>query len=136
MTMVAGGQDFRKIQEWMAAALMLPLTRSGHIARRTAAIGAGPGKSMDEEAAALIKPNSRLTSLERLDIYSRSYWFRLLNSISEDFPGLLAVVGSTAFERLVKTYLADCPSQSFTLRNLGSRLENWLLRHSLYFGTA
>jgi hypothetical protein len=136
MTMVAGDQDFRKIQERMAAALMLPLTRSGHIARRTAAIGAGPGKSMDKEAAALIKPNSRLTSLERLDIYSRGYWFRLLNSISEDFPGLLAVLGSTVFERLVKAYLADCPSQSFTLRDLGSRLEDWLLRNPFYAGAA
>lgn len=134
--MTAGAQDFRKIQERMAAALMLPLTRSSHIACRTAAVGDDPGRSMDEEAAALIKPSSRLTSLERLDIYSRSYWFRLMNSMSEDFPGLLAVLGSTAFERLVNAYLADCPSQSFTLRNLGSRLEDWLLRNSLYAGTA
>ena len=70
------------------------------------------------------------------DIYSRSYWFRLVDSLSEDFPGLLAALGSAAFERLAKTYLADCPSQSFTLRNLGSRLEDWLLRHPRYAGTA
>ncbi len=30
------------------------------------------------------------------------------------------------FERLSRAYLADCPSISFTLRNLGSQLEAWL----------
>jgi hypothetical protein len=129
-------QNLRQVQERMAAALMLPLTRSGHVARRTAAIKDNPGRSMAEEAAAFIRPNSRLTSLERLEIYSRSYWFRLMDSIKEDFPGLLAALGSTAFERLTKAYLVDCPSRSFTLRNLGSRLEGWLRRNSHYAGSA
>jgi hypothetical protein len=30
--------------------------------------------------------------------------------------------------------LADCPSQSFTLRNLGSRLESWLTEHPEFAG--
>src|SRR6202051_5290361 len=93
-------QNLRQVQERMAAALMLPLTRSGHIALRTTAIGDDPGRPMAEEVAALIRPNSRLTSLERLDIYSRSYWFRLADSLSEDFPGLRAGLGSLVFGRL------------------------------------
>jgi Putative DNA-binding domain len=115
---------------------MMPLTRSGHIAHRTSPIKGKPAKSMAAEAAAFIKPNSRLTSLERLDIYSRSYWFRLMGSIREDFPGLQAAVGSTAFERLSQAYLVECPSQSFTLRNLGFRLQAWLRRNPSYAGTA
>jgi hypothetical protein len=129
-------QNLKQIQRRMAAVLMMPLTRSGRISRRTAAIKGKPAKSMAAEAAAFIKPNSRLTSLERLDIYSRSYWFRLMGSIREDFPGLLAAVGSNAFERLSQAYLVDCPSQSFTLRNLGSRLQAWLRRNPRYAGTA
>jgi hypothetical protein len=129
-------QNLKQIQRRMAAVLMMPLTRSGHIANRTAAIKGKPAKSMAAEAAAFIKPNSRLTSLERLDIYSRSYWFRLMGSIREDFPGLLAAVGSTAFERLSQAYLVECPSRSFTLRNLGSRLQAWLRRNPRYTGTA
>src|SRR5581483_3272334 len=31
-------------------------------------------------------------------------------------------------------YLADCPSRSFTMRNLGSRLEQWLGQHPEYAG--
>ncbi|HEV2732311.1 MAG TPA: DNA-binding domain-containing protein, partial [Terriglobales bacterium] len=76
-----------------------------------------------------IKPNDRLSSFERLEIYNRQYWFRILDSLNEDFPCLRAVVGQGRFEALCKAYLVDCPSESFTLRNLGSRLEWWLRSH-------
>jgi len=82
--------------------------------------------SIAADANELVKPTDRLTSTERLNIYHRQYWYRILDSFSEDFPGLCAVLGLRAFERLSHAYLADCPSQSFTLRNLGSQLENWL----------
>jgi hypothetical protein len=89
---------------------------------------------MKIEAAEFITPNSRLTSLERLEIYSRSYWYRALDSLYDDFPGLRAVLGQQAFHRLSRAYLADCPSQSFTLRNLGARLAGWLQRNPQYAG--
>lgn len=90
--------------------------------------------SLSAEADELVKPNDRLTSTERLDIYHRQYWYRILDSFSEDFPGLCAVLGEGAFERLSRAYLSDCPSQSFTLRNLGSRLEGWLTQHPEFAG--
>ncbi|MGP0076489.1 MAG: putative DNA-binding domain-containing protein [Bryobacteraceae bacterium] len=90
--------------------------------------------SISTEAKDLVKPNDRLTSPERLAIYHRQYWYRILDSFSEDFPGLCAVLGERAFQRLSHAYLADCPSQSFTLRNLGSRLEAWLAGHPEFAG--
>jgi len=90
--------------------------------------------SIAAEANDLVKPNDRLTSTERLNIYHRQYWYRILDSFSEDFPGLSSVLGNRAFERLSHAYLADCPSQSFTLRNLGSQLENWLARRPEFAG--
>ncbi len=81
---------------------------------------------MSAYAARFIKPNDRLTSFERLEIYNRQYWFRLLSSMAEDFPGLHAVLGGQRFESMCKAYLAECPSRSFTLRNLGAHLETWL----------
>ncbi|HTW63694.1 MAG TPA: DNA-binding domain-containing protein [Bryobacteraceae bacterium] len=90
--------------------------------------------SISAEAKKLIKPNARLTSTERLAIYHRQYWYRILDSFREDFPGLAAVLGERAFQRLSKAYLAECPSQSFTLRNLGSRLESWLDGHPEFAG--
>jgi hypothetical protein len=90
------------------------------------------GRSVREIAKTLIKPNDRMTSLERLQIYNQQYWFRIMGSLSEDFPGLRSLVGERKFEKLAVAYLNECPSESFTLRNLGARLEAWLRRHPEY----
>ncbi len=108
------------LQKRMAAAVMRPLVAGDRI---------DPQAPVD-----YIKPNGRLTSLEHLEIYSRSYWYRLLDSLYEDFPGLRAVLGQRAFERLAKAYLTERPSASWTLRNLGSRLEEWLQRNPTFAG--
>jgi len=118
------------LQRRMARAVMMPLTASEHMRV------VGPdGRSMRAEAAQFIKPNDRLTSFERLEIYNRQYWLRLLSSFAEDFPGLRAVLGDRRFDALAKAYLTDCPSRSFTLRNLGARLERWLERHPAWAGS-
>lgn len=109
-----------QLQRRMAHAVLRPLTGSDRIAPKT-----------DTD---FIKPNDRLSSAKRLEIYSRSYWFRVLDALYDDFPGLRAVLGRRAFHRLSRAYLANCPSQSFTLRNLGSRLEEWLERNPQYAG--
>jgi hypothetical protein len=87
------------------------------------------GRSVREVVNALIKPNDRLTSFERLQIYNQQYWFRLLSSLSEDFPGLRSLLGERKWEKLAVAYLDACPSESFTLRNLGAKLEAWLREH-------
>lgn len=109
------------LQRAVARAVMQPLTLSERM-RRTAP---GGGR-MSSYAARYIKPNDRLTSFERLEIYNRQYWFRLLSSMIEDFPGLRAILGGQRFESMCKAYLTQCPPRSFTLRNLGARLETWL----------
>jgi hypothetical protein len=118
-----------EFQRRMMKAVMQPLASSDRIAPKTE-----DGRPMRIEAAEFITPNSRLTSLERLEIYSRSYWFRALDSLHDDFPGLRAVLGQQAFHRLSRAYLAECPSRSFTLRNLGERLEGWLQHNPQYAG--
>jgi hypothetical protein len=117
------------IQRRMARAVMTPLTHDERM-RPTAASGA----SMRAEASKFIKPNDRLTSFERLEIYNRQYWFRVLSGFAEDFPGLRAVLGERKFDALSKAYIKDCPSESFTLRNLGSRLETWLANNPKLLG--
>lgn len=76
-----------------------------------------------------IKPNDRLTSFERIEIYNRQYWFRIIDTLYEDFPGLLAVVGQQKFSPLVRAYLAEYPSRSYTMRNLGKRLPQFIQDH-------
>jgi hypothetical protein len=118
------------LQRRMARAVMTPLTNSERMREV-----APNGRSMRVVASQIIKPNDRLTSFERLEIYNRQYWFRVLSGFAEDFPGLRAVLGGRRFDAMAKAYLTDCPSQSFTLRNLGSRLEGWLRKHPSWAGS-
>src|SRR5271166_29106 len=94
------------------------------------------GTPVRSRAAAekIVKPNDRLTSLERIEIYQRSYWFRLIDCFTEDFPGVRALMGAKRFRGMSEAYLAECPSRSFTLRNLGSRLEQWLQANPKWLG--
>jgi hypothetical protein len=89
---------------------------------------------MQAVAETFIAPNSRLTAFERLEIYNRQYWFRVLGALAEDFRALAAVVGAAAFDRLSVAYLAAHPSRSFTLRNLGQHLPAWLADHPNFAG--
>jgi hypothetical protein len=118
------------LQRRMARVVMTPLTPSEGMQRVAA-----NGRPMRAVAAEFIKPNDRLTSFERLEIYNRQYWFRVLSSFAEDFPGLRAVLGGRRFDAVAQAYVKDCPSRSFTLRNLGSRLESWLRRHPAWAGS-
>jgi hypothetical protein len=110
-----------EIQRRFSEALLTPLNAEEGIADRTLR-----GDAMQQVAEEIVKPNDRLSSMERLEIYSRSYWFRIISSLNEDFVGLRAVVGDEKFDVLVQAYLTANPSRSFTLRDLGSRLEAWL----------
>ena len=116
--------ELDRIQRTMFDAVRQPLTAGEGMRQRTR-----DGKSLRVIANEIIKPNDRLTSFERLEIYNRQYWFRILAALSEDFPGLRAIIGERHFEKLAIAYLLDCPSRSFTMRNLGSRLEAWLRAH-------
>jgi hypothetical protein len=82
---------------------------------------------MADVAAEFIRPNDRLTSFERLQIYNRQYWFRVLDCLYDDYPGLRAILGERKFRKLRVAYLTRYPSRSFTLRNLGSHLTEFLL---------
>ena len=102
----------------MAHAIMRPLT---------------PGEGMQREnaevAARIIKPNDRLDSFDRLQIYNQQYWWRLLGNFGEDFHGLRAVIGPRKFDRLATAYLESCPSMSWSLRDLGEKLESFIAEH-------
>jgi hypothetical protein len=113
-----------EVQRAMAAAVMMPLT-ADEAMRATAP----DGRAMTDVAASFVAPNSRLSAFERLEIYNRQYWFRVLGALAEDFPGLRAVLGGSHFEAMSVAYLSTHPSRSFTLRNLGSKLVEWLGEH-------
>ena len=103
-------REFHELQRLMAGAVMQPLGRGGVMKSKWV-----DGRSMKKVAGDFIKPNDRLTSFERLEIYNRQYWFRLKDCFYEDYPGLRAILGERRFERLTCTYLERHPSQSASL---------------------
>jgi Putative DNA-binding domain len=111
----------RELQRVMAAALFRPLTPHWGMQKRWI-----DGSRTGKAAAEFIKPNDRLSSFERLEIYNRQYWFRVLDCLYDDYPGLRAVVGERKFIKLATAYVARYPSDSYTLRDLGNRLEQFL----------
>lgn len=118
-----------QIQREMARSVMRPLTPDEEMQRESP-----DGRPMEKVAAAFIAPNSRLSPFERLEIYNRQYWFRVLGALAEDFPALRSVIGARAFEAMSVAYLTAHPSRSFTLRNLGSHLSEWLNKNPHYAG--
>jgi len=118
---VASSRDLAALQRAMWSLVSQPLTPANRMRPRTR-----DGRATAAAAAEIAKPNDRLTSFERLEIYNRMYWFRVLDSLCEDCPGLRAVLGDRKFLRLAEAYLQKHPSRSFTLRNLPSRLEQFI----------
>ena len=98
--------NLESLQREMAAAVMQPLTADEQMR-----LHAADGRAMSDIAASFIAPNSRLNAFERLEIYNRQYWFRVLGALAEDFAALNAVIGSRAFDRLSIDYLSAHPSR-------------------------
>lgn len=118
-----------EIQRRMAEDVRRPLTSDFQMQQETE-----NGASTNDLAASYIAPNALLTSFERLEIYNRQYWFRLIDAVSDDFPALNAMLGAKRFNALVLAYIRENPSTSWTLRDLGGKLPDWLAGHPEYTG--
>ena len=123
-----------EFQRRMAEDVRRPLTADFAMRQQTE-----EGLSISQLAEGYVKPNDRLTSFERLEIYNRQYWFRVIAAVSEDFPALATVLGDKRFNSLVIAYLKENPLTLFTLRTLaatcqcGSPVIRNSLRRAIFF---
>ncbi len=115
-------EDLRQLQQVMGEALFRPLANDDEDMQPAWTDGTPMAEVVDE----FITPNDRLTSFERLEIYSRTYWYRVFDCLYDDFPGLRALMGERKFHAFTRAYLARYPSASWTLRNLGSRVVGFI----------
>ena len=113
--------DLIRLQRFMTHALVRTLTDRDGLKPRWI-----DGRSTAKVAAEFMKPNDRLSAFERLEIYNRMYWFRVLGCVASDCPGLNALLGDRKFGRFIRAYLAKYPSRSFTMRNLCSRMPRFI----------
>lgn len=113
--------ELRALQRATLAVVMNPLTHANRTAPRLR-----DGTPTRATVARVAKGNDRLTALERLEIYNRMYWFRVLDSLHEDCPGLRAALGERRFMRLAEAFLGKYPSRYWTLRDLPQRLARFI----------
>ncbi|CAB4243699.1 putative DNA-binding domain-containing protein [Methylacidimicrobium sp. AP8] len=86
----------------------------------------GPDEGSVGFAAQLVRSSGKLAPVDRIEIYRRQYWIRLLSALSEDYPGLAGLLGAERFRRTAQAYLLRYPPTSPMLPELGSRLPRFL----------
>ena len=119
-------RPLEQTQREFFAALQMPLRGTSRASTELAASEEGHSPEFLAKAEELMKSGANLSSAERLELYHRQYWFRVLDSIAEDFPVLRKVAGEEVFWELMEAYLLACPSSSFTLRHLGRRMAEFV----------
>lgn len=112
-------------QELMARFVMRPLSTSTEV--ETGEPYSVRDSDFDQAADALFKPSWSLKTTDRLEIYNRQYWYRVLDSLLEDFPALQIILGAEKFDALITEYVKHNPSNTYTLRDLGYRLPQFIL---------
>jgi hypothetical protein len=114
--------SIRRLQHELIAAVREPIF--GDSRRRTELPPRAGAISEDFRrlAEAHITPSARLASVQRLELYHRQYWYRILDSLEEDFPALRAFLGAPLFGTIIEHYVEHTPERSFTLRHSGAHL--------------
>jgi len=114
------------LQRWFQAVTTHPggVAAGSQDAEAQAAIG---GVTVD----AVMAPSSRQTASERLDVYARSYWARLVGCLEEEFPVVREAVGAEAFTQFAVGYIERYPSASYTLGRLSDRFVAYLQETAL-----
>jgi hypothetical protein len=104
-------------QEWFLAVVMTP---EGE-----------PAPVNASSAARLVTPSSKLSSLERIEIYRRSYHARLVECLADDYPVLQETLGDETFDDLCRAYIARHPSTEPNLNTFGRHLPSFCREHAL-----
>ena len=61
-----------------------------------------------------------------LDVYREGYALRLIEVLTTDYPGLIAMVGSASFDDMARAYIAAHPSRHPSVRWYGRNLADFI----------
>ncbi|HEX6641640.1 MAG TPA: DNA-binding domain-containing protein [Thermoanaerobaculia bacterium] len=73
-----------------------------------------------------VRPSATLTSEERLAIYNRAYFARLMQNLQSTFPALRQALGDELFNRFAFGYLAAHPPSGPSLETLADHFPRYL----------
>jgi hypothetical protein len=84
--------------------------------------GTGPRVGLEE----VFVSDARLSASERLAIYNRGYYYRLLDALSSVFEHTQRTLGKAQFERLALSYLTRHPSEHPAVERVGRLFPEYL----------
>jgi len=114
---VTGELSLRRHQAWFLAVITTPEHE--------------PAPVDSVSAGRLVTPSSRLSSLERLEIYRRSYHARLVECLADDYPVLQQTLGEETFEDLCRAYIEKHPSTEPSLNRFGRHMADLCRNHPI-----
>lgn len=84
---------------------------------------------------AAVRDTSKADRLTLLDVYREGYALRLIEALTTDYPGVMAMAGPADFDHMARAYIAVTPSRHPSIRWYGSRLADFLSTTPPYSGT-
>ena len=116
-------RDLDELERWMHAVI----THPGGAREGVASDEARAHVAVDPDGVETVVTRSRaLGALERLDVYNRAYFARLVDCLREEFPVLRHALGDDAFHQFAVDYLGKHASRSYTLNQLGKDFPRYL----------
>ncbi|HJT14096.1 MAG TPA: DNA-binding domain-containing protein [Dongiaceae bacterium] len=85
-----------------------------------------------QEILQSVRGNARESAETMFGVYRNAYWARLVEALGNDLPGLKALMGDAAFDRMARAYIAKHPSQHPSIRWAGRHLAEFLATEAPY----
>ena len=109
------------LQRWMQAVVVHPGTTEEGVASPEAR------RELAAEALeALVLSSRTLSPIERVGIYHDMYLLRMHDCLAGDYEALRHFLGDEGFVDLVRNYVEQYPSRSYSLNRLGDHLPEFL----------
>ncbi len=118
-------RSLKSLQEWFASIITYKMDENSTISPITPS-----GLLISEEASRYIVPSPHLRPHQRIQIYNQQYWWRLLNTLHDNFPLVTRLFGYQNFNETIGIpYLLRYPPNHWSLSSLGTRLPKWITEH-------
>jgi hypothetical protein len=85
--------------------------------------------------AASVRDSSKAERTTLLAVYREGYALRLIEALTIDYPGVLAMAGPAEFDFMARAYIAAHPSHHPSVRWFGRNLANFLERTPPFSGS-
>jgi len=89
------------------------------------------GEIAEPDLSFAIEPSASMSAETRLDVYADMYFYRLLETLLEDYPKTRSRIGSAHFHNLATDYLLAHPPTHASLRQAGAALPGFVASHPL-----